>query len=72
MQLQDIRKRAGITQNLVAESLCVDQSAISQWESGITYPHPSKIPKLAKLYDVTEGEIIAACNASREQRQSSA
>lgn len=69
MELKDIRRACGMTQDYAAQKMGVLQSSISQWESGTTYPHPSRIPKLADLYKVTEGEIIAACNAAHAQRQ---
>ena len=48
--LRQMRIRAGLTQTESANALHVDQTAISQWETGITKPRADKFPSIAKLY----------------------
>lgn len=48
--LKTMRLRAGLTQTESAKELGVDQTAISQWESGETSPRLERIASIAKLY----------------------
>ncbi|MFV0399543.1 MAG: helix-turn-helix domain-containing protein [Oscillospiraceae bacterium] len=68
MTLKALRKAAKKNQSDVAESLGVSQVSVCQWETGKAYPHPSKIPKLAKLYGVTADELIEAMNSGRKEK----
>lgn len=73
MTLKMMRKAAGYTQQSVAELVPeTTQSAVSQWESGECYPHPTKIPALAKLYGVTADELLTAITYTKRQKQNSA
>ena len=38
-KLQELRKQKGLTQENLAEVLCVSRTAISKWESGRGYPN---------------------------------
>lgn len=53
-RLRAARKKAGLTQERVAEILEINQSSVAQWETGRSRPEPERIPTLAKLYDVPE------------------
>ena len=59
MTLKELRARAGKTQEEVAKKLCIDQSAVSNWERGINPPLRKYHKKLAKLYGVTVEELLA-------------
>ena len=37
-KLQNLRKQKGLTQEELAEALCVSRTAISKWELGRGYP----------------------------------
>ena len=56
--LHFLRVKARLTQAEVAERLNVNQSAVSNWERGINPPLPKYRPQLAKLYGVTEAELM--------------
>ena len=60
-KLAGLRVTAGLTQLDVANTLGVSQGAVSLWESGGGNPKLDKIPVLAKLYGVSEQDIISAC-----------
>ncbi len=60
-KLAGIRVTAGLTQSDVAKALSITQTAVSSWERGDGKPTLDKVPLLAKLYGVTEQEIITAC-----------
>ncbi|GHU36223.1 hypothetical protein FACS1894105_06210 [Clostridia bacterium] len=59
-KLAGFRVTVGLTQKQAAEALGIHQTAISMWERGDGYPSLGKIPAIAKLYEVTEQEIIDA------------
>lgn len=53
------RKKAGLTQQEVADALKVAQCTVSLWESGVTYPTGNRIQAIAKLYGCTIDELYA-------------
>ena len=57
--IRALRTRANLTQKKLAELLAVDQSAISQWETGRTLPDREKLPKLAQVLGVSIQELFA-------------
>lgn len=50
--IKSLRKKNGMTQQDLANSLFVTHQAISKWERGESYPDISLIPELARLFDV--------------------
>lgn len=60
-KLAGMRVTNGFTQADVAKKIGVTQGAVSSWERGDGNPTLDKIPLLAKLYGVTEQDIITAC-----------
>ncbi|MBP3893825.1 MAG: helix-turn-helix domain-containing protein [Atopobiaceae bacterium] len=50
--IRTLRRRASLTQEELARLLEVNQSAISQWETGRTLPDLEKLPKLAEALGV--------------------
>lgn len=72
MTLKEMRANKCIQQIDVAKKLGVEQAAVSKWESGKAYPTPGRIVELAKLYGVSEGDIISAITAEKEGRNNDA
>lgn len=54
------------TQAALAKALFVNQTAVSQWERGVTTPSPSILLKLSKMYNVSTDYLLG--NDSRDQR----
>lgn len=52
------RKRAGLSQETVAEKLGVSRQTISKWETEETVPDIYQVKKLAKLYNLSLDELI--------------
>lgn len=52
------RKKAGLSQEMVAEKLGVSRQTISKWETDETIPDIYQTKKLAKLYNLTLDELI--------------
>ena len=57
--LAALRKARGLTQEQVAEELCVSNKTISKWESGSGLPDITILPDLAEFYGVTADDILA-------------
>lgn len=49
MSIKKARQKAGLTQVQVAEAVKVHQSAVAQWENGLTQPRADRLPELARL-----------------------
>ena len=58
-KLQDLRKRKGLTQEELAESLYVSRTAISKWESGRGYPNIDSLKAISKFFSVTIDELLS-------------
>lgn len=53
------RKKAGLSQEQVAEALGIKAASVCQWETGKTLPNAQKLPQIAKLYGCTVDELLA-------------
>ena len=56
--LKKFRKESGLSQQLVAKTLNIDQSNVSRWESNVSRPNYENLVALAKLYEVSVSEIL--------------
>lgn len=56
--LAQARKKAGLTQEAVAEKLGVSRQTISKWETDETLPDIRQSKKLAGLYHMTLDELV--------------
>ena len=66
MTLKELRLAAGLQQSDVAKKLNVTISAVSNWELGKNAILRKYHKKLAKLYGVTEDDIIAAVRLAKK------
>jgi len=57
-RLQELRKKAGYSQEQVAEMLGLSRQAISKWESGQGKPEIDNIVKLTEIYNVSADYIL--------------
>ena len=57
-RLKDLRKKKGVTQTQVAESIYVSRSLIAKFETGAAYPNRETLEKLALYFDVPVSELI--------------
>ena len=58
-KLQELRKRKGLTQEELAQELCVSRTAVSKWESGRGYPNIDSLKEMAKFFAVTIDELLS-------------
>lgn len=56
--LREMRKKAGYTQKQLANMLFVNQTAVSQWERGVTVPSQSTLFALCDLYGTTVDYLL--------------
>ena len=57
--LKKHRTDAKMTQEFVAETLCVFRQAVSKWENGTSDPSTSNLLALGRLYGVTPEELLS-------------
>ena len=58
-KLQELRRRKGLTQEELAESLYVSRTAVSKWEAGRGYPNIDSLRHIAKFFSVTVDELLS-------------
>lgn len=56
------RKELGVTQEELADKLCVTKAAISKWELAQSYPDITMLPNIAELFACSVDEILDYCN----------
>lgn len=63
--LTKLRKKAGLSQQYIADHLGISQGAVSQWEQGLSMPSTDKLPILAKLLNCTTDELLEELHAPK-------
>lgn len=58
--LLELRKKAGLSQDELAEKVYVTRQAVSRWENGETTPNTETLKLLSKLYDVSINTLLGA------------
>lgn len=56
--IKKLRKEKNMTQDELAEQLCVTRQAVSNWEMGKTQPDVETLTKLAEIFNVSVERII--------------
>lgn len=70
-RINELRKKNNMTQERLAELLCVSPQAISKWERGVANPDLYLIPAIATTFDVSADMLLgldASDNDSRIER----
>ena len=57
-RLRELRKKAGYSQQQMAQKLHLTQGAISQWENGITVPAAEQLSALADVFEISVDELL--------------
>ncbi len=69
-KLVDLRKKKGLSQAELAESINVSRQAISRWEVGSAIPSADNLMWLSKFYEVSMDELMdISCDGEREKSQ---
>ena len=53
-----LRKRAGVSQQELADSLFVSRSLVSMWEIGKRVPDRLSVSRMAEMFGVAESDIV--------------
>ena len=56
--LRSLRKGMELTQEEIAEILCVSPQSVSKWERGDTFPDITLLPALANLFKTSIDALI--------------
>ena len=57
-KIKELRRKNNMTQENLADHLCVTYQTVSKWETGVTSPDLSVIVPLARLFKVTTDELF--------------
>ena len=60
------RKKAGLSQEVLAEHLGVSRQAVSKWETGEATPEVSKLPLLAQIFHVSLDWLLSEAEPEPE------
>lgn len=67
-KIKELRKKNDLTQEKLADYLCVSYQAVSKWECGMSSPDLSLIVPLAKLLHVTTDELLCVNDEKTDNR----
>lgn len=59
-RLKDLRIKANLTQEELANRIYVSRTLVSKWESGARYPSPENLTRLAVLFQIHQDELIGS------------
>ena len=68
-RIKTLRKKQDLTQEKLADYLCVSYQAVSKWECGLSSPDLSLIVPLAKLLHVTTDELLGMETSEEDARK---
>ncbi len=66
--IKELRRKADMTQEGLAEALNISAQAISRWENDLAMPDISLLPVLANLFDVTTDYLLGVDITRKEER----
>ena len=55
-----IRKANNLTQEQMADKLCVTKQAISRWDTGASWPNPQMLKTISKEFDVSINTLLGS------------
>ena len=57
--IKELREKRGLTQNELAQRLCVSDKAVSKWETGKGYPDISLLQPLAETFCISVAQLLS-------------
>ena len=67
--IQELRIKRGLSQEQLAEKLCVSRQAVSNWERGTSVPDVATLTLIAQLFDTDLTAIVSGECEKTENRQ---
>lgn len=68
-KIKELRQKNDLTQEKLADFLCVSYQAVSKWECGVSNPDLSMIAPLTRLFRVTADELLGLDKAEPDKRR---
>lgn len=68
-RLQELRRRAGLSQDALAERLEVSRQAVSKWERDEAMPETDKVVRIAQLFGVSLDSLLLGKDYTPSQPQ---
>ena len=74
-RIGEFRRKKGITQDQLAETMGVSSQAVSKWENDLSCPDIALLPQLADYFTISIDELLrgskaqAVCVVSEEERK---
>jgi transcriptional regulator with XRE-family HTH domain len=68
-KIKELRKKNDLTQEKLADYLCVSYQAVSKWETGISSPDLSLIAPLTKLLHTSADDLLGLTNEEPDARR---
>ncbi len=65
--LVSLRNQNNMTQEQLADKLCVTRQSVSKWESGQSMPDVEKLIQLAELFRVTTDELLNGLKTKKDK-----
>lgn len=56
----ELRNKAGLSHDELAEKVFVTRQAVSRWENGVTTPNTETLKLLSKLFDVSINTLLGS------------
>lgn len=66
--IKNLRRRADMTQEQLAELLSISPQAVSRWETDAAMPDISLLPALTTIFDVTADELLGIDSVRRKEK----
>lgn len=58
MRIRALRKSAGLTQTVLANSMGVTQTIVSDWENEVYLPKARELPRMAKVFGCSISDLF--------------
>lgn len=63
-KLKELRLKKGLSQKELADLIPVNQTAVSQWERGVTTPNPNALKRLCQIFNQTSDYFLEIENSN--------
>ena len=68
LKLKELRKSKGISQQRLADELCISQQSVNKYENNISFPSLDMLLKIAKYFEVSVDYLVGKSPLKRNER----